>query len=401
MNKSMITVDEALGALLRGAAPIEETETVSTLEATGRVLAADQFSTVNVPPLDNTSMDGYAVRAADCASGEAKLRVAQRIPAGSIGEQLAPGTAARIFTGAPIPPGADAVVMQEVCTVDGDDVIVRHKPKSGEWIRRAGEDIRAGSRILERGVKISPQACGLAASVGLASLPVYRRLRVAVFFTGNELVMPGEKLPEGAIYNSNRFTIRGLLQRPGCEVNDLGIVPDSLAATREAFRRAAATSDLIVTSGGMSVGEEDYVKAAVEAEGEIDMWRIAVKPGKPLAFGKVGRAAFIGLPGNPVSLFVTAVVFVRPFILRRQGVSQVEPRAFPMRADFDWPKPDVRREFLRVKLNAEGGLELFPNQGSAVLTSAVFADGVVDNPERHPIARGDMVRYIPLSELLG
>ncbi len=401
MNKSMITVDEALGALLRGAAPIEETETVSTLEATGRVLAADQFSTVNVPPLDNTSMDGYAVRAADCASGEAKLRVAQRIPAGSIGEQLAPGTAARIFTGAPIPPGADAVVMQEVCTTDGDDVIVRHKPKSGEWIRRAGEDIRAGSRILERGVKISPQACGLAASVGLASLPVYRRLRVAVFFTGNELVMPGEKLPEGAIYNSNRFTIRGLLQRLGCEVNDLGIVPDSLAATREAFRRAAATSDLIVTSGGMSVGEEDYVKAAVEAEGEIDMWRIAVKPGKPLAFGKVGRAAFIGLPGNPVSLFVTAVVFVRPFILRRQGVSQVEPRAFPMRADFDWPKPDVRREFLRVKLNAEGGLELFPNQGSAVLTSAVFADGVVDNPERHPIARGDMVRYIPLSELLG
>jgi len=401
MNKSMITVDEALGALLRGAAPIDETETVSTLEATGRVLAADQFSTVNVPPLDNTSMDGYAVRAADCASGEAKLRVAQRIPAGSIGEQLAAGTAARIFTGAPIPPGADAVVMQELCTVEGDDVVVRHKPKSGEWIRRAGEDIRASSRILERGTKISPQACGLAASVGLASLPVYRRLRVAVFFTGNELVMPGEKLPEGAIYNSNRFTIRGLLQQLGCEVNDLGIVPDSLAATREAFRRAAASSDLIVTSGGMSVGEEDYVKAAVEAEGEIDMWRIAVKPGKPLAFGRVGRAAFIGLPGNPVSLFVTAVVFVRPFILRCQGVSKVEPLGVPMRADFEWPKPDVRREFLRVKLNGEGGLELFPNQGSAVLTSAVFADGLVDNPERHPIARGDMVRYIPLSELLG
>jgi molybdopterin molybdotransferase len=401
MNKAMITVDEALGALLAGAAPIDETESVSTLEATGRVLGADQFSTVNVPPLDNTSMDGYAVRAADCASGEARLRVAQRIPAGSIGQPLAPGTAARIFTGAAIPPGADAVVIQEVCTVDGDTVLVRHRPKAGEWIRRAGEDIRAGSRILERGTKLTPQACGLAASVGLASLPVYRRLRVAVFFTGNELVMPGEKLPEGAIYNSNRFTIRGLLQRLGCVVNDLGIVPDSLEATREAFRRAAASSDLIVTSGGMSVGEEDYVKAAVEAEGSIEMWRIAVKPGKPLAFGKVGRAAFIGLPGNPVSLFVTAVVFVRPFILRRQGVSAIEPLALPMRADFDWPKPDVRREFLRVKLNAEGGLELFPNQGSAVLTSAVFADGLVDNPERHPIARGDMVRYIPLSELLG
>lgn len=401
MTKPMITVDEALGALLGGAAPIGDTESVSTLEATGRVLAADQFSTVNVPPLDNTSMDGYAVRAADCASGEARLRVAQRIPAGSIGQPLAPGNAARIFTGAPIPPGADAVVMQEVCTVEGDDVVVRHKPKAGEWIRKTGEDIRAGSRILERGAKLTPQACGLAASVGLATLPVYRRLRVAVFFTGNELVMPGEKLPEGAIYNSNRFTIHGLLQRLGCEVNDLGIVPDSLDATREAFRRAAATSDLIVTSGGMSVGEEDYVKAAVEAEGSIEMWRIAVKPGKPLAFGKVGRAAFIGLPGNPVSLFVTAVVFVRPFILRCQGVSATEPLAFPMRADFDWPKPDVRREFLRVKLSPEGGLALFPNQGSAVLTSAVFADGLVDNPERHPIARGDVVRYIPLSELLG
>jgi molybdopterin molybdotransferase len=397
----MITVDEALAALLRGAVPIADTESVPTLEATGRVLAADQFSTVDVPPLDNTSMDGYAVRAADCASGAARLRVAQRIPAGTIGQPLAPGTAARIFTGAPIPPGADAVVIQEVCTVEGDDVVVRHKPKQGEWIRKSGEDIHAKSRILERGARLTPQACGLAASVGLATLPVYRRLRVAVFFTGNELVMPGETLPEGAIYNSNRFTIRGLLQRLGCEVNDLGIVPDSLEATRAAFRRAAAESDLIVTSGGMSVGEEDYVKAAVEAEGEIDMWRIAVKPGKPLAFGKVGRAAFIGLPGNPVSLFVTAVVFVRPFILRRQGVTAIEPLALPVRADFDWPKPDVRREFLRVKLNGEGGLELFPNQGSAVLTSAVFADGLVDNPERHPIARGDMVRYIPLSELLG
>jgi molybdopterin molybdotransferase len=401
MNKSMITVDEALGALLGGAQPIGDTESVSTLEATGRVLAADQFSTVNVPPLDNTSMDGYAVRTADCASGEARLRVAQRIPAGSIGQPLAPGNAARIFTGAPIPPGADAVVIQEVCTVDGDAVVVRHKPKPGEWIRRAGEDIRAGSRILGRGARLTPQACGLAASVGLATLPVYRRMRVAVFFTGNELVMPGEKLPEGAIYNSNRFTIRGLLQRLGCEVTDLGIIPDSLEATRTAFRRAATASDLIVTSGGMSVGEEDYVKAAVEAEGAIEMWRIAVKPGKPLAFGKVGRAAFIGLPGNPVSLFVTALVFVRPFILRCQGASAIEPLAFPMRADFDWPKPDARREFLRVKLNGAGGLELFPNQGSAVLTSAVFADGLVDNPERHPIARGDMVRYIPFSELLG
>jgi molybdopterin molybdotransferase len=401
MNKPMLSVDEALAALLAGATPVAETEAVATLAAAGRVLAADQFSTVNVPPLDNTSMDGYAVRAADCASGEARLAVTQRIAAGRIGTPLAPGTAARIFTGAPVPPGADAVVMQEMCTPEGDHVVVRHKPHPGEWIRRAGEDIRAGSRILARGTRLTPQACGLAASVGLASLPVHRRLRVAVFFTGNELVMPGERLPEGAIYNSNRFTITGLLQRLGCEVTDLGIVPDALDATREAFRRAAAASDLIVTSGGMSVGEEDHVKAAVEAEGRLEMWKIAVKPGKPLAFGHVGRAAFIGLPGNPVSLFVTAVVFVRPFILRTQGAAEVAPLAFPMRADFDWPKPDVRREFLRVKLNPAGGLELFPNQGSAVLTSAVWADGLVDNPERHPIARGDTVRFLPFSELLG
>ncbi|MCZ7564843.1 MAG: molybdopterin molybdotransferase MoeA [Burkholderiales bacterium] len=397
----MLTVDEARAALLAGATPLAETESVATLAATGRVLAADQFSTVEVPPLDNTSMDGYAVRVADCASGEARLAIAQRIAAGTIGAPLAPGTAARIFTGAPLPPGADAVVMQEMCGVEGDQVVVRHKPRTGEWIRRAGEDIRAGSRILARGARLTPQACGLAASVGLAQLPVYRRLRVAVFFTGNELVMPGEPLPQGAIYNSNRFTITGILQRLGCEVVDLGIVPDSPDATREAFRRAAALADLIVTSGGMSVGEEDHVKSAVEAEGRLEMWKIAVKPGKPLAFGRVGGAAFIGLPGNPVSLFVTALVFVRPFILRAQGVADVEPQTLPLRADFDWPKPDARREFLRVKLNAGGGLDLYPNQGSAVLTSAVWADGFVDNPERHPIARGDTVQFLPLAALLG
>lgn len=401
MNMGMLTVDEARAALLAGATPLAETESVATLAATGRVLAADQFSTVEVPPLDNTSMDGYAVRVADCASGEARLAIAQRIAAGTIGAPLAPGTAARIFTGAPLPPGADAVVMQEMCGVEGDQVVVRHKPRTGEWIRRAGEDIRAGSRILARGARLTPQACGLAASVGLAQLPVYRRLRVAVFFTGNELVMPGEPLPQGAIYNSNRFTITGILQRLGCEVVDLGIVPDSPDATREAFRRAAALADLIVTSGGMSVGEEDHVKSAVEAEGRLEMWKIAVKPGKPLAFGRVGGAAFIGLPGNPVSLFVTALVFVRPFILRAQGVADVEPQTLPLRADFDWPKPDARREFLRVKLNAGGGLDLYPNQGSAVLTSAVWADGFVDNPERHPIARGDTVQFLPLAALLG
>lgn len=400
----MLSVDEALSFLLAGARPVADTEDVPTLAATGRVLARSQHSALNVPSVDNTSMDGYAVYAADCASGAARLPVSQRVAAGSVPQPLARGTAARIFTGAAVPPGADAVVMQELCAQDGDTVIVGHRPEPGEWVRRVGEDIRAGSEILAAGMKLRPQDTGLAASVGLAALPLYRRLKVAVFFTGDELVMPGEPLPPGRIYNSNRFTLNGLLQLFGCEVGDHGIVPDRLEATRAVLREAAAGNDLIITSGGVSVGEEDHIKPAVEAEGRLGMWKIAVKPGKPLAFGEVNAASghkahFIGLPGNPVSSFATFLIFVRPFILRCQGVARVEPRAVALRADFDWPKPDARREFLRVKLNAEGGLVLYPNQSSAVLTSAVWGDGLVDNPARHPISRGETVKFLPFSEL--
>ncbi|MBI5908367.1 MAG: molybdopterin molybdotransferase MoeA [Betaproteobacteria bacterium] len=400
----MLSVDEALAFLLEGARPVAETEQVATLAATGRVLAQAQYSALTVPAVDNTSMDGYAVYAADCASGEARLTVSQRVPAGSVPQPLARGTAARIFTGAPIPPGADAVVMQEQCAEDGDAVIVKHRPQAGEWVRRVGEDIRAGSEILAAGMKLRPQDTGLAASVGIAALPLYRRLKVAVFFTGDELAMPGEPLPPGRIYNSNRYTLNGLLQLSGCEVSDYGIVPDQLEATREVLRQAAAGNDVIVTSGGVSVGEEDHIKPAVEAEGRLSMWKIAVKPGKPLAFGEVDaggskKAHFIGLPGNPVSSFVTFLVFVRPFILRCQGVARVEPLSFPLRADFDWPKPDPRREFLRVKLNPGGGLDLYPSQSSAVLSSAVWGDGFVDNPARQVIRRGDRVKFLPYSEL--
>ncbi len=407
-KKPMLSVQEALDFLLGAARPVSEQETLATVEATGRVLAADQLSQLDVPPMDNTQMDGYAVRAADCASGSAALRVSQRIPAGHVGQPLQPGTAARIFTGALIPDGADAVVMQEQCAFDetSGTVTISHVPQSGEWVRRRGEDIRSGSAILSRGTRLRAQELGLAASVGLASLPVFRRLKVAVFFTGDELTMPGEPLKPGAIYNSNRFTLRGLLQQLGCEVTDLGNVPDSFEATRNALRQAASGHDLILTSGGVSVGEEDHVKPAVEAEGRLNMWQIAIKPGKPLAFGEVRRdgqsdpAFFVGLPGNPVSSFVTFLLFVRPFILALQGATAAPPRRYPMRADFDWAKPDRRNEFLRVRINDRQGLELFPNQSSGVLTSTVWGDGIVDNPAGQAIKAGDTVNFIPFSELL-
>jgi molybdopterin molybdotransferase len=343
------------------------------------------------------------VRAADCASGAATLTVSQRIPAGHVGQPLLAGTAARIFTGALIPEGADAVVMQEQCELAGNQVTVRHAPKSGEWIRRAGEDITSGAVILPAGTRLRSQEMGLAASVGLAELPVRRKLRVAVFFTGDELAMPGQPLAPGAIYNSNRYTLRALLENLGCEISDFGIVPDSLDATRSVLRRAAQEHDLIITSGGVSVGEEDHIKPAVEAEGKLNMWQIAVKPGKPLAFGEVKDAFFVGLPGNPVSSFVTFLLFVRPFILRLQGVADeraLAPKAFQLRADFSWPKADRRNEFLRARLNEQGGLDLFPNQSSGVLTSTVWGDGLIDNPPGQVIQPGDTVRFIPFSELI-
>ena len=404
-RKPLMPVREALDVLLAAARAVDGVEDVDTLAANGRVLACDQVSGLNVPSADNTQMDGYAVRAADCASGSATLRIAQRIPAGTVGQPLVPGTAARIFTGALIPEGADAVVMQEQCEASGDQVTIKHAPQSGEWIRRAGEDIVAGSVILPAGTRLRSQELGLASSVGLARLPVRRRVRVAVFFTGDELVMPGGPLAPGAIYNSNRFTLRGLLENLGSEISDYGIVPDSLRATRDTLRAAAAEHDLIITSGGVSVGEEDHIKPAVEAEGRLNMWQIAVKPGKPLAFGEVNRegsgaAFFLGLPGNPVSSFITFLLFVRPFLLRLQGVTGgVAPKAIPLRADFEWTKPDRRNEFLRARINDAGGLDLFPNQGSGVLTSTVWADGLIDNPPGQAIAKGDIVRFIPFAAL--
>ncbi len=400
----MLSFEEALDKLLSAATPVEEVRALPLTAAAGRVLAVAQASTVAVPPLDNSAMDGYAVRVADITAAGICLPVSQRIPAGTVGLPLQPGTAARIFTGAPVPAGADAVVMQELCEHGEAGVVVNHLPHAGENIRRAGEDISIGGQILSAGTKLRPQDVALAASAGLPELPVYRRLRVGVFFTGDELVQPGEPLPPGAIYNSNRYALRALLEGLGCEVRDLGTVADTLDATRDALRRAAEDNDLIITSGGVSVGEEDHVKPAVEAEGRLDMWKIAIKPGKPLAFGEVrksdGKAWFLGLPGNPVSAFVTFLIMVRPFILRLQGVAEVMPHSYTLRADFDWKKPDPRTEFLRGRLNGAGGVELFKNQGAGVVTSLSWGDGLVVKAPQQVIAAGESVRFIPFAELL-
>lgn len=403
------SLDNALAQLLAHAVALQGAEDISTFDADGRVLAQDVVSELQVPPNDNSSMDGYAVRCADVAKLGTVLSISQRIAAGASGEALLSGTAARIFTGAPIPAGADAVVMQEDCTAldmgsDGSQIQVNALPKPGQWIRCAGEDVAQGAVVLSKGDRLSPPSLGLAASVGLSRLRVAGAPRVALFSTGDELVMPGDVEPRnmkpGAIYNSNRFFLRALLVRLGCQVTDFGIVPDRLDATLDALRTASAEHDVILTSGGVSVGEEDHIKPAVQALGELNLWQIAIKPGKPFAYGKVGAAHFMGLPGNPVSSFITFLILVRPFLLKLQGVRDLTVPSVEVSAHFSWPKADKRREFLRVRRNAKGGLDLFPNQSSGVLTSAVWGDGVVDNPPGRSIAHGDVVQFIAFSDLL-
>jgi len=417
-----MSLDEALSKVLLDTVAITETQLLPTFEADGRALAESLVSQMQVPPQDNSSMDGYALRVEDVLAVGTRLRVTQRIPAGQQGHALNAGEAARIFTGAPIPPGANAVVMQEdtalVEQCDGDasidltEVIVNTVPTSGLWIRRSGEDIEKGAVILSQGTRLDPASLGLAASIGVAHLKVTRRPKVALFSTGDELVMPGDIAPQdmrpGAIFNSNRFFLRALLLRAGCEVTDLGIVPDNLAATLEVLRNAADQHDLILTSGGVSVGEEDHVKPAVMQLGHLNLWQIAMKPGKPFAFGRIHASQtaavphpyFMGLPGNPVSSFVTFQLLVKPFLMALQGVQKVQPTSYRLQAHFDLPKPDKRREFLRVKRNAQGGLDLFANQSSGVLTSVHWGDGLVDNPGGQAIQAGDWVPFYPFSEWL-
>ncbi len=401
-SPGLISVEQALEKILLQTKPVEQVEQVGILDALNRVLAEDLYSSIDVPGYDNSAMDGYAVRSEDCQASGSQLPVTQRIPAGQVGTVLEPGSAARIFTGAPVPEGADAVVMQEMCQKDGDMVTINTVVKTGSNVRRAGEDIAKGGAVLNTGKRLRAQELGLLASVGLAEFKVRRKLKVATFFTGDEIIAPGQPLAPGQIYNSNRYTLRGLLQAIDCEVVDLGIVPDTLDATVDVLKQAAACADLVITSGGVSVGEEDYVRMALEQLGELSMWRIAMKPGKPVAFGKVDNALFMGLPGNPVAVFVTFLIFARALILKLQGAEDYRLKRVSVIADFDWPIIK-RQEYLRVRLVHDEGqaiAQLYPHQGSGVLSSASWADGLVEVMIGKEIKKGDMVNYLSFEGLI-
>ncbi len=399
-------LEEAMALLLSHAKAVSETEMVSLSEANGRILAESVVSQINMPPWDNSAMDGYAVNTVDLPAIGTRLAVSQRIPAGAAPTPLEPGTAARIFTGAPVPPNANAVVIQEVCEQVGDSVIISEVVAPGANIRLAGEDTQVGQEVLQAGTRLGAQHLGLAASVGVGELKVYRRLKVALFSSGDELIDPGKPLGPGQIYNSNEYTMQALLQALGCELVSLGIVEDTFDATCAALSSAAAQADLVMTSGGVSVGEEDHLKPAVEKLGSLDLWKIAIRPGKPLAFGHIEGTPFIGTPGNPVSLFVTFCLFARPFILKAQGVNEafLTPTPVLAKADFDWPKAEKRREFARAQLNldeqGQAQITLFSSRSSGVLNSLTWANGLAILPEQQTLSRGEMVQFLPFSELL-
>ncbi|WP_373090431.1 gephyrin-like molybdotransferase Glp [Zhongshania sp.] len=394
------SVAETLHQLLADV-PSWGAESRNLAQAQGAILAADVCAHIDVPPLDNTAMDGYALRLNDLDAG-APLRVSQRIPAGANPCALQAGTAARIFTGASIPAGADTVVAQEDCELVGDMLQVNAVPRLGQHIRRRGQDIAAGQRILLKGHRLLAADLGLLASLGVASVRVGRRLRVALMSTGDELREPDEVLAAGQIYNSNRPMLAALIASLGAEVVDLGIVADTPQATRDALVRAAATADVVISSGGVSVGEEDHVKSQVEALGSLSLWKLAIKPGKPLAYGRVAAVPFFGLPGNPVSGFVTFCLLVRPYLLKMQGATQLQPPQWSAQALFDWRRAGSRQEYLRARVTpGEAGMEveIYPQQSSGALSSVSWSNALAIIPIGKTLERGDRVDVIFLRDI--
>ncbi|MFI8735827.1 gephyrin-like molybdotransferase Glp [Ectopseudomonas toyotomiensis] len=399
-HPGLLPMEAALERLLAlaDAAPIEQIEQVVLAEADGRVLAEPLIAALDLPPWANSAMDGYALRLADC-NGQA-LPVSQRIQAGTAPTPLEPGTCARIFTGAPLPEGADTVEMQENVELDEAGRVHFREPLNvGQNVRAQGQETRSGECVLPAGTRLGPIELGLAASLGAARLSVRRRLRVAVLSTGDELVEPGQALGAGQIYNSNRRLLIAWLQRLGCSVVDAGILPDDLQRTREALG-ALDKVDLILSTGGVSVGEADFLGIALREAGELALWKLAIKPGKPLTFGHYQGVPVIGLPGNPASTLVTFGLLARPYMLRRLGVQRVEPLGFAVPAGFTWGKPGMRREYLRARLE-QGRVVPYANQSSGVLRSAAWAEGLAEVMEGSTLIEGDMLRFIPLSEILG
>jgi molybdopterin molybdotransferase len=396
----MKPVQDALNAILDTAKPVSATETLPLMQAHQRVLAAAQTSPVDVPPADNSAMDGYVFCTSDY-NGEQQqwFEISQRIPAGTAPQRLEPGTAARIFTGSEIPEGANCVVMQEHCETEDNRVRVPGGKPVNNNIRPRGQDIRQGAEVVSPGDRLTPQALGLLASVGVAEVPVYRRLKVAILSTGDELVEPGETLAKGQIYNSNRYLLAGLLDKMGIQAIDLGRVEDTPEATLKALSRATLEADVILSTGGVSVGEEDHIKGAVEKLGELQLWRMAIKPGKPLAFGRVGDTPFFGLPGNPVSTFVTFLLFARPYLQKMQGLEPRLPQGIEMPASFERRKKSIRQEYVRVQVDDAGKMHHHPNQSSGVLSSTAWANALAVVPADTEISEGDSVRVIRYDQL--